>query len=147
MSDAIDRMGLKWDKMCGITTDGAPAMAGQKKGMASMVCAKVQQNGGEAVKLHCVIHQESLCAKRVQHSNVMNTVANIVNIIRSHGLYHKQFWSFLSDVDAECGDVLYHCSVHWLSCGAVLQRYYFLRSEIFQFLKVKDQPFDEQTNP
>ena len=50
VSDAIDRMGLKWDQLCGITTDGAPSMASQKKRMASTVCAKVQQNGGEAVK-------------------------------------------------------------------------------------------------
>ena len=27
--DAIDKMGLKWDILCGITTDGAPAMAGE----------------------------------------------------------------------------------------------------------------------
>ncbi|CAM1311017.1 GTF2IRD2B (predicted) [Pycnogonum litorale] len=34
--DAIDQMGLKWDKLCGVTTDGAPAMKGDRKGMASM---------------------------------------------------------------------------------------------------------------
>ena len=65
VSNAIGRIELKPDKLCGVTTDGAPAMAGQKKGMASMVCTKVQENGGEAVKLHCIIHQKSLCAKTV----------------------------------------------------------------------------------
>ncbi|CAM1293789.1 Uncharacterised protein r2_g304 [Pycnogonum litorale] len=45
VSDAIDQMGLEWDKMCGVTTDGAPAMKGDRKGM---VCAKVRS---EAVYL------------------------------------------------------------------------------------------------
>ena len=147
VSDAIDKMGLKWDKLCGVTTDGAPAMRGERKGMASMVCAKVQENGGEAVKMHCIIHQEALCAKTVQLGDVMNTVVKIVNIIRSRGLYHRQFQSFLSDVDAEYGDVLYHSDVRWLSRGAVLQRFYSLRSEIDQFLKAKNQHVDELTDP
>ena len=74
MPDAIDKMGLRSDKLRGITTDGAPAKAGERNGMVSMVCAKVQENGGEAVKLHCIIHEETLCAKTVQLGDVMNTV-------------------------------------------------------------------------
>nr|XP_032814298.1 general transcription factor II-I repeat domain-containing protein 2-like [Petromyzon marinus] len=89
VSDAIDQAGLKWDKLCEITTDGAPAMTGERKGMASMVSAKVQESGGEAVKMHCVIHQEALCAKIIQLGDVMNTVVKTVNIIRPRGLYHR----------------------------------------------------------
>ncbi|CAM1331258.1 Uncharacterised protein r2_g4027 [Pycnogonum litorale] len=48
VSDAIDQMELKWDELCGVTTDGAPAMKGYRKGMASMVCVKVRS---EAVYL------------------------------------------------------------------------------------------------
>ena len=65
-SDAIDAMGLGWDKLCEIATDGAPAMAGERKGMASMVCDKVRESGDEAFKFHCIIHQEALCAKTFQ---------------------------------------------------------------------------------
>ena len=60
-----------------------------------------------------------------------------VNIIRARGLYHRQFQAFLSDVDAGYGNVLYHSDVRWLSCGAMLKRFYSLRSEIDQFLKEK----------
>lgn len=60
VSDSIDKTGLKWDKLCGVTTDGAPAMAGAHKGMASMMSAKVKETGGEAVKMHCIVHQEAL---------------------------------------------------------------------------------------
>ncbi|XP_074498631.1 general transcription factor II-I repeat domain-containing protein 2-like [Sebastes fasciatus] len=147
VSDAIDKMGLKWDKLCGVTTDGAPAMTGERKGMASMVCAKVRESGGEAVKMHCIIHQEALCAKTVQLGDVMNTVVKTVNIIRARGLHHREFQAFLSDVDAEYGDLLYHSEVRWLSRGSVLQRFYSLRSEIDQFLKEKDRPLHELSDP
>lgn len=87
VSEAVEKMGLKWDKLCGVTTDGAPAMTGERKGMASMVCAKVKESGGEAVRMHCIIHQDALCAKTVQLGDVMNTVVKTVNIIRATGLY------------------------------------------------------------
>ncbi|XP_067933366.1 general transcription factor II-I repeat domain-containing protein 2-like [Watersipora subatra] len=83
VSDSIDKMGLQWDKLCGVTTDRAPAMAGEHKGMASMVCAKVKETEGEAVKMHCIVHQEALCAKTVNLRDVMNTVVKTVNIIRA----------------------------------------------------------------
>ncbi|KAI3359992.1 hypothetical protein L3Q82_014321 [Scortum barcoo] len=144
---AVEKIGLKWDKLCGVTTDGAPAMTGERKGMAWMVCAKVKESGGEAVRINCIIHQEALCAKTVQLDDVMNTVVKTVNIIRARGLYHREFQAFLSDVDAEYGDVLYHSDVRWLGRGSVLQRFYSLRSEIDQFLKEKGQPLHELSDP
>ena len=99
-------------------------MTGERKGMASMVCAKVLERRGEAVKMHCIIHQEALCAKTVQLGDVMNTVVKILNIIRARGLYHREFQAFPSDLEAECGDLLYHSEVPWLSLGCVLQRFY-----------------------
>uniref|UniRef100_A0A3P9NQ89 DUF4371 domain-containing protein n=1 Tax=Poecilia reticulata TaxID=8081 RepID=A0A3P9NQ89_POERE len=139
VSEAVEKMGLKWDKLCGVTTDGAPAMTGKRKGMASLVCAK--ESGGEAVRMHCIIHQEALCAKTVQLGDVMNTVIKTVNIIRAKGLYHREFQAFLSDVDPA------HSDVRWLSRGSVLQRFYLLRSEIDRFLKEKDRPLHELSDP
>ncbi|XP_067945214.1 general transcription factor II-I repeat domain-containing protein 2B-like [Watersipora subatra] len=129
VSDSIDKMGLQWDKLCGVITDGAPAMAGAHKGMASMVCAKVKETEDEAVKMHCIVHQEALCAKIVNLGDVMNTVVKTVNIIRARGLYHREFQAFLSDVDAEYGDLLSHSDVRWLSRGTMLKRSYSLRPE------------------
>ena len=59
VSEAVEKMGLKWDKLCGVTTDGALAMTGERKRMASRVCAKVKESGGETVRMHCIIHQEA----------------------------------------------------------------------------------------
>ncbi|KAJ8397010.1 hypothetical protein AAFF_G00010640 [Aldrovandia affinis] len=97
--------------------------------------------------MHCIIHQEALCAKAVQLSDVMNTVVKTVNTIRARGLNHRQFHAFLSDVEAEYGDLLYHSQVRWLSRGAVLHRFYSLRSEIDEFLKEKNQPLHELSDP
>ena len=55
---------------------------------------------------------------------MMNTVVKTVNIIRTCALYHREFQAFLSDVNAEYGDVLYHSDVRWLSRGSVLKRFY-----------------------
>lgn len=65
----------------------------------------------------------------------MNTVVKTINIIQARGLYHREFQAFLSNVDAEYGDVHYHSDVRCLSRGSVLQRLYLLRSEIDKFLK------------
>ncbi|XP_044052223.1 general transcription factor II-I repeat domain-containing protein 2-like [Siniperca chuatsi] len=77
----------------------------------------------------------------------MNTVVKTVNIIRARGLYHREFQAFLSDVDAEYGDVLYHSDVRWLSRGSLLQRFYSLRSEIDKFLKEKGRPLHKLSDP
>ena len=107
VSEAVEKMGLKWDKLCGITMDGAPAMTGKRKGMASMVCAKVKESGGGTVRMHCIIHQEALCAKTVQLDDVMNTVVKTVNIIRARGLYHREFQAFLSAAALICSGFIH----------------------------------------
>lgn len=76
-------MGLKWDKLGGVAIDGVPAITGNLKGMASTVCAKVQETRGMAVKIHCIIHQEAPCTNTVQLGDVMNAVVLTVNIISS----------------------------------------------------------------
>ena len=81
MYAAIDKMGRKLDKLCGVTTD--PAMEGEHKGMASRVSTKVQESGGEAVRMHCIVHHEGLCGKAVQLGHVINTVSKTIHIIRA----------------------------------------------------------------
>lgn len=36
------------------------------------VCRKVHDSGGDTVKIHCIIHQETLCPMAVQLGDVMN---------------------------------------------------------------------------
>ena len=46
VSSAVDNMKLLWNKVTGIIMDGAPAMAGERSGLSTLVCNKVSEEGG-----------------------------------------------------------------------------------------------------
>ena len=55
-------MKLPWDKLVGLTTDGAPAMCSHKSGLVGRIQEKMRENhAGELTVYYCIIHQESLC--------------------------------------------------------------------------------------
>ena len=129
---------LSWNKLAGITTDGAPAMMGKENGAAALIKKYVHRDhSNQVLTVHCLIHQEALCGKAMRMAHVMDTVVKIVNEIRSKGLKHRQFQAFLEELDTEYKDLLYHCEVRWLSRGKVLERFFKLRTEIELFLKEK----------
>nr|XP_049594684.1 general transcription factor II-I repeat domain-containing protein 2 [Syngnathus scovelli] len=144
---AVDDMKLPWDKVSGIITDGAPAMSGERSRLSTRICNKVVEQGGKAVKLNCIIHQEVLCAKHLKYDHVMKPVIKAINYIRSKALCHRQFQQFLFDIQAEYGDVVYHNDVRWLSWGSALQRFYSLRREIREFMAKKGQSIPEISDP
>lgn len=144
---AVDDMELPWNKISGIITDGAPSMTGERSGLATLISNKVSEEGGNAVKLHCIIHQQVLCAKHLQYEHVMKPVIKTINFIRSRALCHHQFQQFLSEIHAEYGDVVYHTDVRWLSRGSALSRFYSLRQQIGEFLAEKGQPMQELSDP
>ena len=51
--------GLKWENLRGCTTDGAPAMLGQKSGFR----ARVMEVAPHVKFLHCMIHRFALSCK------------------------------------------------------------------------------------
>ena len=54
----IAEMGLPWDNLVGQTTDGAPAMYGQKSGLVGRIQEKMREDDvGELTAYHCIIHQ------------------------------------------------------------------------------------------
>jgi len=136
MKSVVDNLGLSWNLLSGVTTDGAPAMIGRANGSISHV--KCHLNGlghdQELFEHHCIIHQEALCSKTLKYKHVMDFVFQSVNFIRSRGLKHRQFQAFLEEMESDYGDVLYHTEVRWLSRGSVLKRFVALRHEIQTFL-------------
>lgn len=139
VSKCVTEIKLPWDKLVGLTTDGAPAMCGKKSGLVGMVREKMREENcaGELTVYHCIIHQEALCAKAIKMEHVMTTVTQVVNFIRAKGLNHRQFKSFLEECGSEYADVPYHTEVRWLRRGKVLNRCFELREEICQFLETK----------
>ncbi|KAM4021765.1 general transcription factor II-I repeat domain-containing protein 2-like [Anomaloglossus baeobatrachus] len=110
LEDCINTAGLPWDKLVSVVTDGAPAMCSENIGVVGLLKAKRNQLSlsGPFSAIHCILHQEALCGKSVQLKEVMDFVVKTVNFIRARGLNHRQFTSFLSDMDTEYRDLLYH---------------------------------------
>ena len=64
--DEVKRVLVKFnlpeDKRSGLTTDGAPALTGKHNGFVSLMLKSVSHE----VIIHCIIHQEQLCAKTLE---------------------------------------------------------------------------------
>jgi len=134
---------LDWRLLKCLTIDGGRNMCGVKKGLVGQIkqlCT--EKNISEPMFLHCIIHQQALCAKYVDISCVLDPVTKMVNLIRSHGLNHREFREMLRETETESVDLPYYTAVRWLSCGKVLARVFELRKEIAEFLagKGKHQP-------
>ena len=55
---ALDTLNLPFDKLCGVVTDGTPAMVGKHKGMVSLL-KKMDASGirpERLVSFHCIVH-------------------------------------------------------------------------------------------
>ncbi|XP_025080977.1 general transcription factor II-I repeat domain-containing protein 2A-like [Pomacea canaliculata] len=92
VSAVIEGLALPWEKLVGVTTDGARSMVGCHSGLASRVIRKVvESNGTEPLRLHCIIHQQNLCGKVLNVDHVMKSVVSTVNFIRSQALNHRTF--------------------------------------------------------
>ena len=54
VSKCVTEMKLPWNKLVGLTTDGAPAMCGQKSELVGRIREKMREN--HAVKLSLSLH-------------------------------------------------------------------------------------------
>ena len=86
-------MKLDLSKLISVTTDGAPAMVGQEKGVVTLLERRMKDLGISHTikKLHCIIHQQALSARSLKLKEVLDAVVKTVNLILSRGLNHRQF--------------------------------------------------------
>ncbi|XP_005817565.2 general transcription factor II-I repeat domain-containing protein 2-like [Xiphophorus maculatus] len=141
----MDTLGLKWDRLAGVTTDGCPNFTGKNVGLLKRMQDKVAEIDAdqELIFLHCIIHQHVLCKSVLKMNHVINVVSNIVNFIRARALNHRQFVALLEDHASEHSDISYHTPVRWLSLGKVLKRVWDLKTEIREFCEMKGKDIPE----
>lgn len=120
-------------KLVSIATDGAPSMVGKNNGFLAL-CQK-DEDFPDFVTVHCVIHQNALCAKVLNMADVMNIATKIVNSVRARSLRRRLFRTQLEENEAEYEDLLLYTDVRWLSRGQFLERFQSLLPEVIQFLE------------
>jgi len=76
-------LGLDFNILKGLTTDGGRNMCGAHTGLVGNVTKAVLETGTAApMAIHCIIHQQALCGKNAPIFEVMNIVVQNVNYIR-----------------------------------------------------------------
>ena len=121
-------------KLCGVCTDGAPAMLGCKSGFQM----KVKEKSPEVRGVHCMIHRYTLACKTLPNflKKVLNSVVKIVNFIKKSATTSRLFKQFCKEMDSDHETLLYYTAVRWLSKGNVVTRFFELRTEIKLFLEM-----------
>ena len=133
----MNKFEIDSSKLIGVTTDGAPSMVGKNNGFVKRFLDVIQTEN--VLVSHCIIHQESLCSKVLGFGEVIKNVVSCVNYIRSRGLNHRQFKSFLQALNSNYPDVNYFCAVRWLSRAATLKRFWDLKESLQTFMESKGQ--------
>lgn len=127
--------GLQWKNVCGVCTDGAPAMLGSKSGFQT----KVKELAPHAKGIHCMIHRYALASKTLPAplQEVLNSVVKVVNYIKSGALNTRLFKELCKDMNSDHEVLLFYTAVRWLSKGNVVNRVFELKDEIKLFLEVQ----------
>jgi hypothetical protein len=83
-------------KLVWFVSDGALAVIGKNNGVAAKLKKKMKEFEGTTSfrSLHCILHQQELCAKCLEMNHVMDTVIKTVNFIRASALSHREFVAF-----------------------------------------------------
>ena len=123
---------IEWKNLCGVCTDGAPAMLGSRSGFQKLV----KDRSPEVTSIHCMIHRQALACKTMpsQLLTVMTLVIKIVDFIKSSALNTRLFRELCEGMTASHQTLLFHTQVRWLSKGKVLKRVLELLPEIKIFL-------------
>ncbi|QQP49983.1 General transcription factor II-I repeat domain-containing protein 2-like, partial [Caligus rogercresseyi] len=136
---------LPMDKLISLCTDGAPCMVGKNRGFVALLR---QHENRPILSLHCILHQEALCAQMCgeQLGEVMSLVIRVVNFIVARVLHDRQFKALLDEVGNAYPGLLLHSNVRWLSRGKVLSRFAACLNEIRTFLDMKGVEHPELKN-
>ena len=88
----LDKFNIDRKNIYSIATDGGPALTGQHNGFISIFKESVDL---EILSYHCLIHQQQLCAQKLNIKHLMTDLVEAINFIRSRGLNNRKFKSIL----------------------------------------------------
>ena len=79
VENCIARIGLEWNNMASVTTDGARALTGKNVGLLKLMNDKIKaEHPGHALTpLHCAFHQERLCKGALNIKHVTDSIVNV----------------------------------------------------------------------
>ncbi|XP_061481490.1 ribosomal RNA processing protein 36 homolog isoform X2 [Rhineura floridana] len=137
VSEFFDHEGLNWHNLCGVCTDGAPAMLGAKSGFQTLV----RDRSPGIIGIHCLIHWQALASKTLPShlQDVLEQVIKIVNYVKSSALNFRLFKQLCTEMDSEHTNLLYYSKVCWLSKGNVVTRVFELQEELQSFLQMQEK--------
>ena len=142
MMAAIEKANLPIAKLTAIITDGGPAMVGSVSRLVGL--CKADQTFSKFWSFHCIIHRKQLESKSLKLDDVMKTVMEIINYIRTHALHHRQFKNLIAELDQGLpGDLPLHCTVRLLSNSLVLSRFFQLLDAVKLFMKEKNKNYPD----
>uniref|UniRef100_UPI00358EFF60 zinc finger BED domain-containing protein 5-like n=1 Tax=Myxine glutinosa TaxID=7769 RepID=UPI00358EFF60 len=137
VTELFDHEELNWHNLCGVCTDGTPAMPGAKSGSQALV----RSLSPGIIAVHCLIHRQALASKTLPSllQEVLEQVIKIVNYVKSSALNSRLFKQLCTEMDSEHKNLLYYTKVRWLSKGNVVARVFELREEMQSFLQMQEK--------
>ena len=116
-------------------------MTGNQQGFVTRFSDYVpnKYDNKELINLHCIIHEEALCAKSVALNTILKCVNRIILFIRANALHHRQFQEILCSSETSAEDILYHSTVRWLSIGETSRCVLQLQKEIGEYYSTKNK--------
>nr|XP_021512928.1 protein ZBED8-like [Meriones unguiculatus] len=129
---------ISWESVCGVCTDGAPAMLGCQSGFQRLLL----NESPRLIGTHCMIHLQTLAMKTLppELQEVMKSVISSVNFVKASSLNSRLLLQLCSDLDAPNKALLLHTEGRWLSRGKVLKHIFELRDELRMFFNQKARP-------
>ncbi|XP_053431246.1 protein ZBED8-like isoform X2 [Nycticebus coucang] len=129
---------ISWEKVCGVCTDGAPAILGCQSEFQRLVL----NESPKVIGTHCMIHRHILAMKTLPQElrEVMKSIVSSVNFLKASTLNNRLFSQLCSELDAPNNALLFHTEVRWLSGGKVLKHVFELRDELKTFFNQKGRP-------
>ncbi|KAL1768625.1 zinc finger protein BED domain-containing protein 5-like [Sigmodon hispidus] len=129
---------ISWDMVCGVCTDGAPAMLGCHSGFQRLIL----KESPKVIGTHCMTHLQTLAMKTLppELQEVMRSVISAVSFVKSSALNSRLLSQLCIELDAPSKALLFHTDGRWLSRGTILKHVFELRDELKVVFSQKARP-------